>query len=141
MSHFLLNGVRERAIPDYPPLAKNAGVEGRVRVKILVDRRGRLVQVCILDGHPLLREAALNAAAKFKFHPNFGLESPQPRRFLQDVLIFNFSLTGVGPQAEPITQGTGQPAAETGGKSTRIPSERTRRRCRGTEDGARSPQR
>jgi len=57
--------------PFYPPLARQAGVEGRVVVKALVDIDGSVMEVTVLDssGNQMLDEAALAAARKWKFSP------------------------------------------------------------------------
>ncbi|MEM7371272.1 MAG: energy transducer TonB [Bacteroidota bacterium] len=40
----------------YPPIAKNAGIEGRVILRILVDEKGNYVKHSVVDSfHPMLR--------------------------------------------------------------------------------------
>ncbi len=59
----------KRVNPVYPELAKKAGIEGTVVVKVLVNTKGDVEKVEILKSHPLLDEAAVNAAKQFKFKP------------------------------------------------------------------------
>jgi hypothetical protein len=95
MSHFLKMALIEQAKPLYPAAGKNVRVQGKVRIKILVDRFGRVRAACALDGHPLLRASAERAARESRFKPNFGLTLPQKRygrRFIEDELVFNFRL-------------------------------------------------
>ena len=95
MSHFLESALLEQAKPAYPVAGRNVRVQGKVRVKILVDRRGRVNSACAVSGHPLLRASAVYAASKSRFKPNFGLSLPQKRygrRFVEDELVFNFTL-------------------------------------------------
>lgn len=94
MSHFLKIALIEQAKPLYPTQG-SVRVQGKVRVKILVDRFGRVRAACALDGHPLLRASAERAARESRFKPNFGLTLPQKRygrRFIEDKLVFNFRL-------------------------------------------------
>ena len=95
MSHFLLTGFVEQAQPVYPRAARAVRAQGKVRVRILVDRRGTVKEACVVEGHPLLRAAAIRAAFDSRFKPNFGLSLPQGRkgrRFITDELVYNFSL-------------------------------------------------
>ncbi|MBV8856191.1 MAG: M56 family metallopeptidase [Acidobacteria bacterium] len=55
--------------PEYPPVAKAAGAEGTVRVRITVDEEGNVVAAEAVSGHPLLRSAAVDAARAAKFKP------------------------------------------------------------------------
>ncbi len=59
------------AIPEYPELARKAGIEGVTVVKMLVDIDGSITEVIILksSGNHMLDEAALVAARKSKFTP------------------------------------------------------------------------
>lgn len=58
-----------RVEPIYPPASRRAGEEGTVRIKALVDERGRptQVQVAKSSGFPKLDEAAMTAVRKWKF--------------------------------------------------------------------------
>jgi len=59
----------KRVNPIYPELAKKGGVEGTVIVKVLIDQNGNVEAVEALRSHPLLDEAAMDAAWQFKFKP------------------------------------------------------------------------
>jgi TonB family protein len=54
----------------YPPEAKAAGVEGFVPVKVTINDAGEVVSAVATDGHPLLRQAAVDAAKKWVFDAN-----------------------------------------------------------------------
>ncbi|MGB3341769.1 MAG: energy transducer TonB [bacterium] len=58
-------------IPKYPDLAKQAGVQGRTVVKMLVSIDGEVIAVQILksSGFAILDEAAKAAAIQSKFEP------------------------------------------------------------------------
>lgn len=70
--------------PVYPPLAAQGQIGGRVAVEVVLDQSGGVRSVSILDGHPLLRSAALWAANRWKFEP--GSDGRRAR------LMFVFSL-------------------------------------------------
>lgn len=58
-------------VPEYPELARRAGIEGKVVVKMLVDVDGSIMEVQIVksSGNPMLDQAAVAAARKSKFTP------------------------------------------------------------------------
>jgi protein TonB len=55
--------------PVYPELAKKAGIEGMVVVKVLVNTKGDVEKAEIFKSHALLDKAAIDAARQFKFKP------------------------------------------------------------------------
>lgn len=59
----------KRAAARYPELARKAGIEGTVVVKVLVNTKGDIEDVAILQSHPMLDDAAIEAAWQFKFKP------------------------------------------------------------------------
>lgn len=59
----------QKVNPVYPELARKAGVEGMVVVKVLIDTNGDIEDVKIMKSIPMLDDAALEAARMFKFTP------------------------------------------------------------------------
>jgi len=57
--------------PEYPPLAKKAGIEGKVVVKMLIDIDGKVIDTQVLksSGSEILDESAISAARKSLFTP------------------------------------------------------------------------
>jgi protein TonB len=55
--------------PSYPDLARKAGIEGMVVVKVLIGTKGDVEKVEIVKSHPMLDDAAMAAAKQFKFKP------------------------------------------------------------------------
>lgn len=55
--------------PVYPEVAMSAGVEGTVIVRVLVGRDGKVADAVIVDGMPMLDEAALACARTAVFRP------------------------------------------------------------------------
>jgi protein TonB len=82
------NAVR-KVQPPYPPIAKAARAQGAVRIQVTISEEGRVIEAAALDGHPLLREAALQAARQWVFNPTNLSGVPVK---VQGVLTFNFTL-------------------------------------------------
>jgi TonB family protein len=59
----------KRVPPTYPAVAKAAGAEGPVSVQIVVGESGAVESAKAVSGHPLLQEAAVNAAREWQFSP------------------------------------------------------------------------
>lgn len=55
--------------PDYPQMARIAHIQGRVLIRIQVDKAGRVVDEKAVSGHPILIQAAMNAVKKWQFKP------------------------------------------------------------------------
>ncbi len=55
--------------PPYPSAARALRASGQVVVQVLVDESGRVLSANALSGHPLLRQAAENAARSSRFNP------------------------------------------------------------------------
>lgn len=59
----------EKPNPTYPLEAREARASGAVVVEILVDENGKVQQAKAVSGHPLLRQAAVDAAYEARFAP------------------------------------------------------------------------
>ncbi len=55
--------------PTYPVAARAVGAEGLVSVEVAIDKTGRVTWMSVVEGHPLLRSAALKAACATRFKP------------------------------------------------------------------------
>lgn len=55
--------------PEYPPIARGAGIEGRVVIEALVSREGAVRAVREREGNPILLAAASKAVRTWKFRP------------------------------------------------------------------------
>jgi len=58
-----------RPRPDYPLLAKLAHVQGTVRLEAIIGTDGRIQNLKVIGGHPLLVNAALQAVAQWRYQP------------------------------------------------------------------------
>lgn len=90
ISSGLLNAkATKKVLPRYPALAKQTGATGVVRVYVLVDESGKVVEVSRSEGPPMLRQAAEDAARRWSFSPVNG--DAGPIRF-SGYIDFNFTL-------------------------------------------------
>lgn len=81
--------VLKRVMPGYLPLAKAAGVSGRVDVQVVISEEGRVIEAEVVSSPPLLWEAALKAAKQWVFKPTELSGVPVK---VKGVLGFNFTL-------------------------------------------------
>jgi protein TonB len=58
-----------RVIPLYPPLARQARVSGTVRLEGIISRDGRVINLQVISGHPLLIKAAVDAVRQWIYRP------------------------------------------------------------------------
>lgn len=75
--------------PAYPPAARAVRATGSVSVQVLVDEKGNVVTATAVSGHPLLKQAAVEAAKNAKFSPTM-LSGKAVK--VKGVLTFNFTL-------------------------------------------------
>lgn len=55
--------------PTYPPLAKQARIQGDVVIDSVIDAQGHVTQMKVMSGSPLLVEAAEQALAQWRYQP------------------------------------------------------------------------
>ncbi len=61
--------VAERVMPEYPPLAKQARIQGTVTLMVRTGPDGNPLNTTVLSGHPLLAAAAREAVGNWVFRP------------------------------------------------------------------------
>jgi protein TonB len=75
--------------PSYPPLAKQAGIQGTVSVQVLIDESGRVISAKAIAGSPFLTAEAQKAALLAKFSPTMlGDQAVK----VSGVITYNFIL-------------------------------------------------
>lgn len=62
--------------PEYPELARQAGIEGRVILKALIDEKGNVTRVSVLQGDDIFKESAVAAMYKMRFKPAINGSKP-----------------------------------------------------------------
>jgi protein TonB len=84
----LLEKAMQKISPTYPAFAKTAHVSGIVRVDLVIDEKGAVVSAQSNTGPAVLRQAAVDAARRWKFRPT--MSDGQPVR-AAGFLNFNFT--------------------------------------------------
>ena len=55
--------------PVYPPLAKQARIQGTVELSAVISKEGRIMELKVVKGHPLLLQAAMDAVKLWTYKP------------------------------------------------------------------------
>jgi len=55
--------------PGYPPLAKQARIQGTVRLQAIIAKDGTVQELQVLSGHPLLVQAAQDVVRQWRYQP------------------------------------------------------------------------
>jgi TonB family protein len=70
VSDDVMRGVlTNKVAPVYPPLARQARIQGTVILKVLINRSGDVYDVQLVSGHPMLAPAAVAAVKQWKYQP------------------------------------------------------------------------
>jgi protein TonB len=83
--------VIKRVDPVYPELARKAGMQGKVFVKILIDKEGKVKRTVIMQGPEIFHEAASSAVMQWIFKPAIQHDRPI---MVWMVIPVNFQLKG-----------------------------------------------
>jgi TonB family protein len=59
-----------RVMPEYPLVAKQAGIQGDVVVKTTIDQKGNVVNMQVVSGPAMLRGPALSALRRWRYEPS-----------------------------------------------------------------------
>jgi len=55
--------------PVYPSLARQARIQGTVVLHAIIDKEGKVAQLEVISGHPLLVQSALDAVKQWRYKP------------------------------------------------------------------------
>jgi periplasmic protein TonB len=91
ISHAMEGSLIHKVQPEYPPLAKQARVEGTVLLRAVVDREGKIENLQVLSGHPMLVAAALTAVQQWRYRPYRLNEQPVE---VETLITVHFTLSG-----------------------------------------------
>jgi TonB family protein len=83
------NKAMTKPAPHYPPLAKSARINSIVAVAVIIDLTGKVIDAEAISGHPLLRQAAIEAAYQARFEPTRICGTPLN---VSGVLTYRFGL-------------------------------------------------
>jgi TonB family protein len=67
-----------RTVPSYPAAARQVGIEGDVAIDAVIDTDGKLTNLKVVSGAPLLQQAALDSLRSWKYEPGYLDDKPVP---------------------------------------------------------------
>jgi protein TonB len=76
--------------PLYPPLAKQARIQGVVELNAVIGKDGTVQNLSVVKGHPLLVQAALDAVKQWRYKPTLLNGEPVE---VQTTIDVNFTLS------------------------------------------------
>lgn len=71
-SEELVRRAKSKIHPSYPDLARKMNISGTVKIEVVVSPNGTVKDARVVGGHPVLANAALEAAKKWRFEPAPG---------------------------------------------------------------------
>jgi periplasmic protein TonB len=80
-----------RVQPPYPPLARQARIQGNVVLQAVISKDGSIENLRLISGHPMLTQAALDAVKQWRYKPYFLNGEPVE---VETQITVIFSLSG-----------------------------------------------
>ena len=80
-----------RVLPAYPPLARNARIQGPVVLAAIISKAGVIENLRVLSGHPMLVKAAIDAVSEWRYRPYILNNEPVE---VETQITVNFTLGG-----------------------------------------------
>ncbi len=77
--------------PAYPPLARQARIQGTVVLQALIGKDGAIQNLHVVSGHPMLTGAALDAVKQWRYKPYYLNGEPVE---VETTINVNFTLAG-----------------------------------------------
>ncbi|MGA7848899.1 MAG: TonB family protein [Terriglobales bacterium] len=81
----------KKVTPNYPPLAKQARIQGHVLLQAEISKEGTIQNLQLISGHPMLAPAAIEAVKQWRYKPYLLNGEPVAVETQVDVI---FSLSG-----------------------------------------------
>jgi protein TonB len=83
--------VLRRVQPNYPPLARQARIQGDVILQAEISKEGAIENLRVISGHPMLAPAAIDAVKQWRYKPYFLNGEPVA---VETQITVKFSLSG-----------------------------------------------
>jgi protein TonB len=58
-----------KVLPEYPPIARNAGIEGTVVLQATISKTGTIENLRVVSGPIMLQQSAINAVSRWRYRP------------------------------------------------------------------------
>jgi len=91
VSHISEGDLIHRVQPEYPPLARQARIQGVVMLRAVISPEGRIENLQVLSGHPLLVPSAIVAVKQWRYRPYILNNQPVE---VETQITVNFTLGG-----------------------------------------------
>ncbi len=91
VSHLAEADLLHKVQPVYPPLARQARIQGAVELRAIIGKTGAIENLVVVRGHPMLVPAAVEAVKKWRYRPY--LLNNQPIE-VETAITVNFLLSG-----------------------------------------------
>jgi periplasmic protein TonB len=91
VSRIMEGNLMSRVQPLYPPLARQARIQGQVVIRAVISRNGMIENLQVLSGHPMLVQAAIDAVKQWRYRPYFLNGEPVE---VETQVTVNFLLSG-----------------------------------------------
>jgi protein TonB len=83
--------LERKVVPTYPPLAKQARIQGTVVLAAVISKQGTVQDLRVISGHPMLVQSALDAVKQWKYKPYYLNGEPVE---VDTTITVNFNLSG-----------------------------------------------
>jgi protein TonB len=80
-----------RVQPQYPALARQARIQGVVVLRAVITRGGKIENLQVISGHPMLVKAAMDAVLQWRYRPYYLNNEPVE---VETQVTVNFTLSG-----------------------------------------------
>lgn len=91
VSHWSEGNLILRVQPVYPPLARQARIQGPVELRAIISKAGTIENLVVVSGHPMLVRSAIEAVRQWRYRPY--LLNNEPIEVETEVTV-NFLLSG-----------------------------------------------
>lgn len=91
ISHWAEGNLIYRVQPVYPPLARQARIQGTVQLRAIISKQGTIENLILESGHPMLAGAAIDAVRQWRYRPYLLNDDPIE---IETEITVNFLLSG-----------------------------------------------
>jgi protein TonB len=91
VSHWAEGNIIYRVQPAYPPIARQARIQGTVELRAIISKAGTIENLIVVSGHPMLVKSALDAVKQWRYRPYLLNNDPIE---VETNITVNFLLSG-----------------------------------------------
>ena len=91
VSHWADGNIIYRVQPSYPPIARQARVQGAVELRAIISKTGTIENLVVVSGHPMLVKSAIEAVRQWRYRAY--LLNNEPIEVKTEITV-NFVLSG-----------------------------------------------